>query len=100
MRKNHKTRVDEAKLVGFARWYLAESFPNPDRIGCPPKDMLRRLAEQPISADLSVTEHLGSCSPCFKQYQQMLMQTRTKKETVSILQRLSVLTPRFVAVAL
>jgi hypothetical protein len=100
MRKNHKTRVDEAKLVGFARSYLAESFPNPDRIGCPPMDILRRLAEQPTSADLSVTEHLGSCSPCFQQYQQILTQTRTKKETASILQKLSVHTPRFVAVAL
>src|SRR5438067_6239471 len=81
MRKNHKTRVDEAKLVGFARSYLAESFPNPDRIGCPPMDMLRRLAEQPISADLSVTEHLGNCSPCFKQYQELLAHTRAEANT-------------------
>jgi hypothetical protein len=81
MRKNHKNRVDEAKLVGFARSYLAESFPNPDRIGCPPMDMLRRLAEQPTSADLSVTEHLGSCSPCFQQYQEVLAHTRAEANT-------------------
>src|SRR5438874_4324937 len=99
MRKNHKTRLDEAKLVRFARSYLAESFPNPDRIGCPPMDMLRRLAEQPISADLSVTEHLGSCSPCFKQYQELLTEKKAKEQDVSMVSRVLVLVPRSVALA-
>jgi hypothetical protein len=99
MKRNPKTRVDEAKLVSFARSYLAEDFPNPDRIGCPPLEMLRRLAEQPTSADLSITEHLGGCSPCFRQYQEMLTETRAEKKSASILSRVLVLTPRFVALA-
>ena len=99
MRRHSKNRVNEAKLVSFARSYLAEGFPNPDRIGCPPIRMLRLLAEQPTSADLSITEHLGSCSPCFKQYQELLTQTRAKKETAPIFPRVSVFRLRFVAVA-
>lgn len=99
MKQNPKIRVDEAKLVSFARSYLAESFPNPERIGCPPLEMLRRLAEQPTSADLSITEHLGCCSPCFKQYQELLTETKAKKEGASIVSRVLVLTPRFVALA-
>ena len=78
MKQNLRNRVDEANLVNFARLYLAESFPNPDRLDCPPSTELRRLAEQPTSADLSVTEHLGSCSPCFEEYQELLVETRKK----------------------
>jgi hypothetical protein len=74
---NLEARMDEARLVSFARSYLGASFPNPERIGCPPLEMLRRLAEQPTSANLSITEHLGGCSPCFQQYQELLAKTRT-----------------------
>src|SRR5438067_2068924 len=41
--------------------------PNPRRIGCPPRDVLIALArrERPISDPLY--EHLGNCSPCYRE---------------------------------
>lgn len=99
MKENSKTRVDEEKLISFARSHFAEGFPNPDRIGCPSADALRRLAQQPTSADLSITEHLGHCSPCFRQYQDLLGEVRAQRQSAPARRRLLFLTPRFVAIA-
>ena len=56
----------EAEFFGFAKSYLSEGFPNPQRIGCPPDSDLRRMAEHPVEArDATVSEHLTFCSPCF-----------------------------------
>jgi hypothetical protein len=59
-------------LLDFARTYLSTAFPNPDRGGCPPDGALRSLALNPREAEPTVTVHLGSCSPCFKRYQELL----------------------------
>lgn len=98
MKENSKTRFDEEKLIGFARSYFAEGFPNPDRIGCPSADALLRLAQQPTSADLSITEHLGRCSPCFRQYQDLLGQVRAQGQPQTG-NRLLLLSPRFAVIA-
>src|SRR5689334_16439892 len=39
--------------------------PNPERIGCPPRAELERLARQRGAIDDPLYEHLASCSPCF-----------------------------------
>ena len=83
MKRNPRTRENEERLFGFARSYLAEAFPNPDRIGCPPVGELQRLAELPRLADPAITEHLGACSPCFQQYQSLLAETRTERKRMS-----------------
>jgi hypothetical protein len=85
MKQYPRNRREENRLVSFARSYLAESFPNPDRVGCPAEGALRRLAESPASADLSITEHLGSCSPCFRQYQKILGEMRSNRLPRAIL---------------
>ena len=49
---------------------LETEFPNPERVGCPPRDFLKALAAR----QLSLTEaepwmdHLGKCSPCYNDY--------------------------------
>src|SRR5260370_25577605 len=85
MKQDPKNKLEEDRLVSFARVFLAERFPNPDRNGFPPEGALRRLAESPTSADLSITEHLGSCSPCFRQYQRLLGGMKTQRQPMSIL---------------
>src|SRR6266852_9404759 len=84
MKQHPKNRLDEDRLTSFARSYLSESFPTPDRIGCPPEGALRRLAERPATADLSITEHLGCCSPCFQEYRQLLAEVKGKRKPTTV----------------
>jgi len=67
------------ELLDFARTYLSESFPNPERQGCPPDDALRSLALNPSLSETSVTEHLASCSPCFVRYSELLAELKLRK---------------------
>jgi hypothetical protein len=67
-------------LLDFARSYLSEAFPNPDRQGCPPDAALRSLAFNPTEGQSGVTEHLASCSPCFKRYGELLAEFKSQKE--------------------
>lgn len=68
----------EGELLAFARSYLSEAFPNPERTGCPPDDALRLLAIRPLRSDESVGEHLTCCSPCFKAYMAHLADARAE----------------------
>ena len=47
---------------------LSRANPNPDRIGCPPRETLVALArrEQPIGDP--AYEHLVKCSPCYREF--------------------------------
>jgi hypothetical protein len=61
---------EEARILQvFSRGLLSE-FPNPDRQGCPPSEVLRRIAshEMPLSEAETWLDHLGSCSPCYRDY--------------------------------
>jgi hypothetical protein len=68
------------ELLDFARSYLSEAFPNPDRQGCPPDAALRSLAFNPTEGQSGVTEHLASCSPCFRRYGELLAEFKPQKE--------------------
>jgi len=66
-------------LLDFARSYLSEAFPNPDRRGCPPDAALRSLAFNPTESQSGVTEHVASCSPCFRRYGELLAEFKSQK---------------------
>src|SRR5713226_6752787 len=65
-------------LLDFARSYLSEAFPNPDRQGCPPDAALRSLAFNPRESEPTVTEHLATCSPCFRRYSELLGELKSQ----------------------
>src|SRR5215470_18084076 len=67
-------------LLDFARSYLSEAFPNPDRTGCPPDAALRSLVFNPRESQSGVTEHLASCSPCFRRYGELLAELKSQRE--------------------
>jgi hypothetical protein len=68
---------DEEQFLGFAKSYLSESFPNPQRIGCPEDSGLQRMAEHPVETrDVALGEHITRCSPCFKRYMEILASLR------------------------
>jgi len=75
-----KSRVFEREqgLLEFARIYLSDAFPNPERKGCPPDDALRILASWPTKSDKSISNHLTCCSPCFNAYRAHLAQGRAE----------------------
>ena len=68
----------DQELFDFARAYLSEAFPNPERKGCPPDEKLRDLAQRPTESNLRVTEHLTCCSPCFNAYMAHLSRVRVE----------------------
>ncbi len=48
--------------------FLRESFPNPERKGCPEEDVLQALAEDRIAPNDPALLHVGSCSECYREY--------------------------------
>jgi len=82
-------RRDE-ELLAFARSYLSDAFPNPQRTGCPTDDALRLMAFRPLEADASIGEHLTSCSPCFRAYMVHLEQARVRARRTTWIQRSAV----------
>src|SRR6266513_1354272 len=78
--KNQSAFEEKSKdLLDFARNYLSNAFPNPDRQGCPPDAALRSLAFKPKESQPAVTEHLAACSPCFRRYGELLAELRSQR---------------------
>ena len=71
--------IKEEEFLGFAKSYLSEAFPNPQRVGCPPDAELNRLAERPRETHPSVSQHLTHCSPCFNRYMKILDELKNRK---------------------
>jgi hypothetical protein len=68
-RMEYTDREEQRILEVLGRGLLRE-FPNPTRAGCPPSDVLRRIAshDMPLSEADKWLDHLGSCSPCYRDY--------------------------------
>lgn len=81
MRNNKKPKeINEEEFFGFAKSYLSEAFPNPQRIDCPPDSDLKSMAEHPSeSVHTHVSQHLTSCSPCFNRYMEILADLKRRK---------------------
>ena len=71
---------DSKELLDFARSYLSDAFPNPNRQGCPPDEALRSLAFNPNESEPAVTEHMAACSPCFRRYGELLSELKSQRE--------------------
>jgi hypothetical protein len=76
--KRAKTPLSEEKLLALGRKHFSEDFPNPERRGCPPKDQLRLLADDPHMAKESALNHISSCSPCYRDYSRFLQARKAK----------------------
>jgi hypothetical protein len=77
MPKDKRRDINEDGFFGFAKSYLSEAFPNPQRIDCPAESDLARMAEHPIpERDDNFSRHLTGCSPCFNRYMEILADLR------------------------
>ena len=80
MKERRLLEKKDKVLLDFARSYLSEAFPNPDREGCPPDAALRFLAFKPKESEPIVTEHLAACSPCFRRYGELLAELKSQRD--------------------
>jgi hypothetical protein len=74
-------RRQEAELIAAAAGVFRTGFPNPQRIGCPPQEVLRSVARKGRSTaeTESILEHLTCCSPCFTEYERLVHKERVSR---------------------
>ena len=81
MPKNKRRDINEDEFFGFAKSYLSEAFPNPQRIGCPPESDLISMATCPKEQYAPISQHLTGCSPCFNRYITILADLKRKSRS-------------------
>jgi hypothetical protein len=61
---------EDRQVFEAGRRYFSTAFPNPDRVGCPGKEMLRAIAFRKMERSKAKEwdSHLMQCSPCFVEY--------------------------------
>ena len=79
MREKKRKGISDEEFFGFAKSYLSEAFPNPQRDGCLADDQLTLQAERPRETDPAVIKHITSCSPCFRRYTEILADLKRRK---------------------
>jgi len=64
---------DEKRILDVLNRGLLMEFPNPDRVGCPGSDVLKKIVshEVTLSEAEKWLDHLGSCSPCYRDFLQV-----------------------------
>src|SRR5258706_9171972 len=79
------SRSDERRILDVLGRGLLKDFPNPERIGCPGADVLKKIAshDMPLSEAQKWLDHLGSCSPCYGDFSQFReAQERSRRRTL------------------
>jgi len=63
---------DEKRVLDALGHGLLREFPNPERVGCPPSEVLKGMASHrvPLAEAEKWLDHLGSCSPCYRDFSQ------------------------------
>jgi hypothetical protein len=87
MNDDEISKDEEGRLLELLQQTAMYSFPNPDRIGCPGPEFLKRLAldRTSIPIDDPRLTHVSRCSPCFRE----LTAIRTEAEKRSRFRRLA-----------
>jgi hypothetical protein len=60
-------RLPAALAATLFEELMAGAYPNPERIGCPPRDVLITLARRQRPIGDRAYEHLKICSPCYQE---------------------------------
>ena len=76
-----QSNAADKRLLDILRQGLATEFPNPERIGCPGKALLKGIAQGKVSLTEAEPwlDHLGSCSPCFQEFKQFRAQSALQR---------------------
>ena len=52
--------------------------PNPERVGCPPREVIEELARHERAIDDPWFDHLAQCSPCYEEFQVLRAETEDR----------------------
>jgi hypothetical protein len=68
-------------VLGVLGRGLRDEFPNPERIGCPGREIVAAIAahKMPLSQAESYLDHLTSCSPCYRDFLQLQREHRQRR---------------------
>lgn len=68
-------------MLGVLGRGLQDEFPNPERIGCPGREIVAAIAahKMPLSQAESYLDHLTSCSPCYRDFLQLQREHRQRR---------------------
>jgi hypothetical protein len=81
------TNQQEIRLIrAYQRLVLGGEFPNPNRAGCPGSEILRAMAFRKLDEErvLEWTEHLGTCSLCFREYTEFRKEVEWRRNAAYI----------------
>ena len=67
--------------------FLLETFPNPERKGCPDDKTIQALAEDKLPPGHPTRLHVGSCSECYAEYRHFRQDWEEAKGTTSFFDR-------------
>jgi len=87
MNEQPLTKQQEIRLIrAYQRLVLGGEFPNPNRAGCPGSEILRAIAFRKLDEKrvLEWTEHLGTCSPCFREYTEFRKEVEWRRNVAYI----------------
>jgi hypothetical protein len=79
MMRDKLSRREDRALLKALRAVVLTQFPNPDRKDCPGTPILHAIATKRISMFDSAHEHVGSCSPCFKELSEIRRALQRRK---------------------
>ena len=67
----------EKELVDAPERIVHEGFPNPQRVDCPGREILLKLAQQPEDSQVGpILAHIRRCAPCFDELKELRRQAR------------------------
>jgi len=61
------------------------AYPNPERVGCPGRDTLLRLASKELPISHPTREHIARCSPCFQEFREIQREMKARRRRGKIL---------------
>jgi len=77
--KETLTKREDRALHAALQSVFLTHFPNPERQGCPGVEILQSIARKQLSIQHPAGDHVGSCSPCFKELCDIRRSLRRKR---------------------
>jgi hypothetical protein len=79
---------------------FARAHPNPTREGCPPPELLRRLAGRELPIGDPAYDHFAKCSPCYQELRTLQQADAAKVVAVTKRRRMMIAAAAVLAVAI